>query len=130
MLRISDVFPDLFRKAKPVVSSSNPVVLAGSLLSVYGIDSLHVLGERGMVVRGHSVLRALREVKEDQYYPLLWKPCLTIAESVKRISDDGDLSEVLDAFLESRFGVVCVHGGRSRPRWGLTSFSLCTERGC
>jgi CBS domain-containing protein len=122
MPSISDVFPDLFRKAKPVVSSSNPVVLAGSLLSVYGIDSLHVIEEKGKVVLGYHVLKALREVKEDQYYPLLWKPCLTIAESVKRISHDGDLSEVLDAFQGSRFGVVCVHRGEVETTIGLDEF--------
>jgi hypothetical protein len=60
MPSISDVFPDLFRKAKPVVSSSNRVVLAGSLLSVYGIDSLHVIEEKGKVVLGYHVLKALR----------------------------------------------------------------------
>jgi hypothetical protein len=47
---------------------------------------------------------------------------LTIAESVKRISDDGDLSEVLDAFQESRFGVVCIHHGEVETTIGLDEF--------
>jgi CBS domain-containing protein len=113
-LKISTALPDLFRRPYMMLEPSTKTHFALSLLGFHEIDAMTIwFGKntdwtKRFVVYGYSAILALLRTDPKDYGMILEQPCEAVAVEAASISEEKSLENLLDLFLQRRFGFAYV----------------------
>jgi CBS domain-containing protein len=78
---------------------------------------------------GYSILEGLNKKNINDYYSWLFEPCGNHAATIRTVNEEQRLGELLDLFMETRFGFAAITDGPLRAMVGLSDMLQLFEDG-
>ncbi|MDE1853468.1 MAG: CBS domain-containing protein [Thaumarchaeota archaeon] len=131
-MKLKEALPSIFNSPLPLVEGGTPLVVAGSLLDTPRRDAVRIVSagagksassadnEKCLVFSGYSALVGLLQSKPTDYYRFLFETCEKASLSVRPLTPNTELTEVLRTFAETKFGWAVVKGAR---KYGVVALS-------
>ena len=119
-MKLMELLPRVFTRSQVEVEAEDLVFVAASLLRLHQIDALLLReGKRGRVatargrghrraIPGYAILFALLQSDPEDCYRLLFRPCGGYTTYLNVVPAGGELTDLLDAFAQTRFGLACL----------------------
>ena len=136
--KMADAFPGAFSRATPIVYAHQPLIFGASLLRFHPIEAALVLAEnldygkdgtRERFLSGYSILAGLVRGNPVESYKWLFEPCANHSLSIKVLSADDGLGDLLKLFSATRFGFTVITQGRLRAMVGISDVLQLYEEG-